>query len=93
MTAYGHEMAGLFGYSHMTGGYAGGQAEYVRRAVQRRRTRCSFKMAIEDDKFCPYRHSPHGLDGGENAEGSSARHHRGVGLAAGRRAVACRRLS
>ena len=23
-------MAGIFGYSHMTGGYAGGQAEYVR---------------------------------------------------------------
>ncbi|MET0365356.1 MAG: alcohol dehydrogenase catalytic domain-containing protein, partial [Sphingobium sp.] len=29
-TAYGHPMSGLFGYSHMTGGYAGGQAEYVR---------------------------------------------------------------
>ena len=29
-TAYGHETSGLFGYSHMTGGYAGGQAEYVR---------------------------------------------------------------
>ena len=29
-TAYGHAMAGLFGYSHMTGGYSGGQAEYVR---------------------------------------------------------------
>ena len=27
---YGTEMAGLFGYSHLTGGYAGGQAEYVR---------------------------------------------------------------
>jgi threonine dehydrogenase-like Zn-dependent dehydrogenase len=27
---YGHQMSGLFGYSHMTGGYAGGQAEYVR---------------------------------------------------------------
>jgi threonine dehydrogenase-like Zn-dependent dehydrogenase len=27
---YGHSTAGLFGYSHMTGGYAGGQAEYVR---------------------------------------------------------------
>jgi len=27
---YGHQMAGLFGYSHLTGGYAGGQAEYVR---------------------------------------------------------------
>ena len=29
-TLYGHTMPGLFGYSHMTGGYAGGQAEYVR---------------------------------------------------------------
>lgn len=28
--AYGHAMSGLFGYSHLTGGYAGGQAEYVR---------------------------------------------------------------
>jgi len=28
--AYGYPMAGLYGYSHMTGGYAGGQAEYVR---------------------------------------------------------------
>ncbi len=27
---YGFPTAGLFGYSHMTGGYAGGQAEYVR---------------------------------------------------------------
>jgi threonine dehydrogenase-like Zn-dependent dehydrogenase len=28
--AFGHSAAGLFGYSHLTGGYAGGQAEYVR---------------------------------------------------------------
>jgi threonine dehydrogenase-like Zn-dependent dehydrogenase len=27
---YGHSPSGLFGYSHLTGGYAGGQAEYVR---------------------------------------------------------------
>lgn len=27
---WGHATAGLFGYSHLTGGYAGGQAEYVR---------------------------------------------------------------
>jgi len=27
---YGHPMSGIFGYSHLTGGYAGGQAEYVR---------------------------------------------------------------
>ena len=29
-TLYGQPMSGLFGYSHLTGGYAGGQAEYVR---------------------------------------------------------------
>jgi len=29
-TAMGHSPAGLFGYSHMMGGYAGGQAEYLR---------------------------------------------------------------
>ena len=29
-TALGHTTAGLFGYSHLTGGYPGGQAEYVR---------------------------------------------------------------
>jgi len=27
---YGYSMAGVFGYSHLTGGYAGGQAEFVR---------------------------------------------------------------
>lgn len=29
-TAYGYSGSGLFGYSHMLGGFAGGQAEYVR---------------------------------------------------------------
>lgn len=28
--AFGHTTAGLFGYTHITGGYPGGQAEYVR---------------------------------------------------------------
>jgi threonine dehydrogenase-like Zn-dependent dehydrogenase len=27
---FGHSTAGIFGYSHLTGGYAGGQAEYAR---------------------------------------------------------------
>ena len=27
---FGHSMAGVFGYSHLTGGFAGGQAEYAR---------------------------------------------------------------
>jgi threonine dehydrogenase-like Zn-dependent dehydrogenase len=29
-TAYGYSGSGLFGYSHMMGGYAGGQAQYAR---------------------------------------------------------------
>lgn len=29
-TAFGHATAGLFGYTHLTGGYPGGQAEYLR---------------------------------------------------------------
>ncbi|HLH51505.1 MAG TPA: zinc-dependent alcohol dehydrogenase [Roseiarcus sp.] len=29
-TAFGHSTAGLFGYTHLTGGYPGGQAEYLR---------------------------------------------------------------
>src|ERR687886_776349 len=27
---FGHATAGIFGYSHLTGGYAGGQAQYAR---------------------------------------------------------------
>lgn len=27
---YGHRSGGFFGYSHLTGGWDGGQAEYVR---------------------------------------------------------------
>jgi threonine dehydrogenase-like Zn-dependent dehydrogenase len=30
MELYGEPMSGLFGYTHLTGGYPGGQAEYVR---------------------------------------------------------------
>ncbi|HET9018705.1 MAG TPA: zinc-dependent alcohol dehydrogenase [Acetobacteraceae bacterium] len=29
-SVFGHTTAGLYGYTHLTGGYAGGQAEYVR---------------------------------------------------------------
>jgi threonine dehydrogenase-like Zn-dependent dehydrogenase len=29
-TMFGHATAGVFGYSHLTGGYAGGQAEFLR---------------------------------------------------------------
>ena len=33
-TMYGHRDAGFFGYSHFTGGFPGGQAEYVRVCIQ-----------------------------------------------------------
>jgi len=29
-TMFGHSPSGIFGYSHLTGGYAGGQAQYLR---------------------------------------------------------------
>jgi len=29
-TVYGHRLSGIFGYSHQTGGFSGGQAEYLR---------------------------------------------------------------
>jgi threonine dehydrogenase-like Zn-dependent dehydrogenase len=32
--AYGYSGSGLFGYSHMTGGYVGGQAQYVHNYMQ-----------------------------------------------------------
>ena len=35
---WGHSPAGLFGYSHLLGGFAGGQAEYLARSVCRRGT-------------------------------------------------------
>jgi threonine dehydrogenase-like Zn-dependent dehydrogenase len=47
--AYGGSSAGLFGYSHMMGGYAGGQAEYVR--VPFADVGCfKIESGIEDDK-------------------------------------------
>ena len=35
---WGHSPAGLFGYSHLLGGYAGGQAEYLRALCRCRAT-------------------------------------------------------
>jgi threonine dehydrogenase-like Zn-dependent dehydrogenase len=35
----GHSPSGLFGYSHLTGGYVGGQAEYIRVPLLKTETR------------------------------------------------------
>jgi threonine dehydrogenase-like Zn-dependent dehydrogenase len=44
---FGYTTAGLFGYSHMLGGYAGGQAEYVR--VPMADGRCAHEGARGND--------------------------------------------
>jgi hypothetical protein len=79
-----HRGAGLFGYSHMIGGYAGGQAEYVRvpfadvgpmkvpNGPQRRAG------------ALPLRHLPHRLHGGRELRHRARRHRGGVGLRPGR---------
>ncbi|MEU1711141.1 hypothetical protein ABZ478_38725, partial [Streptomyces sp. NPDC005706] len=37
---FGHPTAGIYGYSHLTGGFAGGQAEYARLTGGRRPDKC-----------------------------------------------------
>ena len=49
-TAFGHTTAGLFGYTHLTGGYAGGQAEYLRVPFADA-THIKVPQGIPDDKL------------------------------------------
>lgn len=48
--AFGHRTAGLFGYTHLTGGYPGGQAEYLRVPFADT-THIKVPGGIEDDKL------------------------------------------
>jgi threonine dehydrogenase-like Zn-dependent dehydrogenase len=54
---YGGRMGGIFGYSHLTGGYAGGQAEYVRVALADNNL-LTLPDSIPDEKgqSCPSNH-------------------------------------
>jgi threonine dehydrogenase-like Zn-dependent dehydrogenase len=47
---FGHSPAGLFGYTHLTGGYPGGQAEYVRVPFADR-THIKVPKVIPDEKL------------------------------------------
>jgi threonine dehydrogenase-like Zn-dependent dehydrogenase len=47
---FGHATAGLFGYSHLTGGYPGGQAEYLRVPFADR-THIKVPEGISDEKL------------------------------------------
>ena len=81
---YGYSPAGLFGYSHMMGGYAGGQAEYVRVPFA---DVGPFKVPDGPDRRAgavPDRHLPDRLHGGRELQHPAGRHGRGLGLRPGR---------
>ena len=81
---WGHSPAGIFGYSHMLGGYAGGQARVRARAVRRRRP---VKMPDELDRRAgavPLRHPADRLHGRRELRHPAGRHGRGLGLRPGR---------
>ena len=48
--AFGHTTAGLFGYTHLTGGYSGGQAEYLRIPMADS-THIKVPQGIDDEKL------------------------------------------
>ncbi len=54
---FGYTTAGLFGYSHLSGGYAGGQAEYVRVPMA---VVAPMKVpdGMDDGRSCSSRHLP-----------------------------------
>ena len=81
---WGHSPAGIFGYSHMLGGYAGGQAEYVRVPFA---DVGPLKVPRDADRRAgavPLRHSADRLHGRGELRHPAGRHDRGVGLRAGR---------
>ena len=80
----GHAPAGLFGYSHLLGGYAGGQAEYLRvphadvGPIKIESDLSDEKVLFLSDIF------PTGYMAAENAEIRTRRHRCRVGLRSGR---------
>jgi threonine dehydrogenase-like Zn-dependent dehydrogenase len=67
-SSMGYSASGLFGYSHMYGGYAGGQAEYVARAVCRRRPAASARFAARRAGAVPLGCLSDRLHGAENCQ-------------------------
>ena len=81
---YGYTTSGLFGYSHMTGGYAGGQAQYARvpfadvGPLKIPNGLPDEQVLFLSDIF------PTGYMAAENCDIQPRRRRRGVGLRAGR---------
>ena len=81
---WGYSPCGIFGYSHMLGGYAGGQAEYARVPFA---DVGPLKVPDELERRAgavPVRHFPDRLHGGGGLRHPAGRRRRGLGLRAGR---------
>lgn len=63
--AFGHATAGLFGYTHLTGGYAGGQAEYVRVPYADVAPRKNYERIYRRAGAFPWRYLSHWMAGGK----------------------------
>ena len=83
-TAFGHTTAGLFGYTHLTGGYPGGQAEYLRVPVRRRDAHQGAGRHHRREAAVPQRHFPDRLAGRGAMRHRADRHGRDLGLRPGR---------
>ena len=81
---YGYSGSGLFGYSHMCGGYAGGQAEYARVPFADVGPDQGARRAVRRAGAVPLRHLPDRLHGGRELQHPAGRHGRGLGLRPGR---------
>ena len=76
---------GLFGYSHMLGGYAGRPGRVPPRALRRRRPDQDPESDLPDEKVAvPLRHLPDRLHGRRERRDRAGRHGRGLGLRPGR---------
>ena len=77
---FGHATAGLFGYTHLTGGYPGGQAEYLRVPfADKTHIKVPDGHSGREAAF-PRRHLPDGLAGSRAVRHRTDRHGRRVGL-------------
>jgi hypothetical protein len=77
---FGDTTAGLFGYSHITGGYAGGQAEYMRVPFAATTRRQGSEGPGGREVPVPQRHPADRLAGGQVRRHPADRHGGGVGL-------------
>ena len=79
-TMWGHSPAGLFGYSHLLGGFPGGQAEYLRVPFANvGPLKVPARLKRRAGAF-PVGHLSHRLHGGRILQHPTWRHHRDLGL-------------